>query len=349
MRLTRILAITSLLVAASLSMAQGLNIGDKAPDLNVTTWVKGTPQKLGDGKITVVEFWATWCGPCKMSIPHLTELAHKYKDKVSFVGVSIWESKPEDYTKAVPDFVKEYGDKMDYNVATEGPAGFMAKNWMAASGQDGIPSAFLIDGEGKVAWIGHPMAGLDTAIDKLLAGTLDTEKARKERASAMAGKMKELKVQELLNKKKFQEASDEVDKIVKAEPELKPQMSMYKLVSMVQGNLKGLDTYITALGKEDFASEPSALNNILWTVVEHDLKLAPAAYKASVKVGEKMMAKAPSDPMNMDTYALVLWRAGEKKKALETQKKAVALAIADKQIPAETVKEMQERLKEFGG
>ena len=149
MKLARFLAISSLLVVASLSAAQVLNVGDKAPDLKVTDWVKGTPQTLGNGNVTVVEFWATWCGPCRMSIPHLTELAHKYQGKVNFVGVSISESKPEDYTTKVPSFVKEFGDKMDYNVATEGPGTFMSKNWMTAAGEMGIPTAFLVDKDGK--------------------------------------------------------------------------------------------------------------------------------------------------------------------------------------------------------
>ena len=69
-----------------------LKVGDAAPQLKVAKWVKGTPiTNLKDGKIHVVEFWATWCGPCRVSIPHLTELAAKYKGKVDFVGVDSFE------------------------------------------------------------------------------------------------------------------------------------------------------------------------------------------------------------------------------------------------------------------
>ena len=70
-----------------------LNLGDPAPPLTVSSWVKGDKvEKFEPGKMYVVEFWATWCGPCLESIPHLTELAHKYKDKgVRFIGVDIWE------------------------------------------------------------------------------------------------------------------------------------------------------------------------------------------------------------------------------------------------------------------
>ena len=345
---------------ASFSMAQGLNIGDKAPDLNVTDWVKGSKQTLGNGNITVVEFWATWCGPCKMSIPHLTELAHKYKGKVNFVGVSVWESKPEDYTTKVPAFVKEFGEKMDYNVATEGPGTFMAKNWMTAAGENGIPAAFLVNQEGTIVWIGHPMDGLDTAIDNLLAGKGDITSARDTRAKVKAKEMEQMKMQQelqakigpvmkALQAKKYQDASDAADKIIASNPETMPIVSQYKLMSMVQGNLSGLGAFITKLGSQDFAKEPQMMNQIIWMVVEKDLKLKSDAYQAAVKLGEKMMAADPKNPMTMDTYSLALWRAGEKAKALKSQKMAVSLAGADKSIPAETLKDLKDRLKEFGG
>ncbi len=355
----RTLVVASLAMTTAISMAGNLNVGDKAPSLKVTKWVKGKKQTLGNGNVTVVEFWATWCGPCKMSIPHLTELAHKYKKKVNFVGVSIWEQKPEDYTKAVPKFVKDFGTKMDYNVATEGPETFMAKNWMAAAGEDGIPTAFLIDKKGKIAWIGHPMDGLDEAIDGLLKGKLDVNKVRTARATAKAQQEAESKKQEeaaavlqpvmkALQNHQFQAAADACDNIVKDKPNLKPILDQYKLVALVQGKLPGIDTQIGVVS-DQVGDNANMMNQIVWMVVEKDLGLAPEAYKAAVTLAEKMMAKTPNDPMNMDTYALSLWRSGDKEKALATQKKAVELASKDKNVPADTVKEMKDRLKMFGG
>ncbi len=360
MKLSRLLVISSLLTIASAAIAQTLNIGDKAPKLNVTTWVKGKPQTLGNGKLTVVEFWATWCGPCKVSIPHITEMAHKYKGKVNFVGVSISESKLEDYKTKVPAFVKEYGDKMDYNVATEGPNKFMSKNWMDAAGENGIPTAFLIDQKGNIAWIGHPMGGLDKAIDSVLSGKADLKAMRDARSKEKTGELEQQKAMQklqakmgpamkALQAKKYQLAVDEIDKIVAEDASMKPMVSQYKLLAMVQGNLKGLDSYITEMGNEDVAKDPMMLNQIIWTVVEMDLKLSPEVYASAVKLSEKMMSMDPKNAMNMDTYALSLWRAGDKARALDTQKMAVTLAGADKNIPAETVQEMKDRLKQFGG
>src|SRR5947199_9364455 len=109
-------AVAALVLAATAARAEGvLGIGDPAPKLEVKEFVKGEPVKsLEKGKVYVVEFWATWCGPCRATIPHLTELQKKHKD-VTFIGVSIYESDP----KAVKPFVEEMNDKMDYRVAMD--------------------------------------------------------------------------------------------------------------------------------------------------------------------------------------------------------------------------------------
>lgn len=71
-----------------------LNIGSAAPQLRVRAWLKGTPvTKFEKGKVYVMEFWATWCHPCKVAMPHLSALADKYRDKVVFTGVDVYETK----------------------------------------------------------------------------------------------------------------------------------------------------------------------------------------------------------------------------------------------------------------
>ncbi len=141
--------------------ALALGVGDKAPEISVVNWAKGTEIKSFEpGKIYVVEFWATWCVPCKMAIPHLTELAKKYDGKVSFIGVDVLEHTKENTDQSIIDhataFVKSMGAKMDYNVAIDGANGFMANHWLDAGEQQGIPATFVINDKGQVAWIGHP-------------------------------------------------------------------------------------------------------------------------------------------------------------------------------------------------
>ncbi len=135
-----------------------LKVGDKAPAMTVSKWVKGTPAtQFEPGKVYVVEFWATWCGPCIAVFPHLSELAKKYGDKVHISGINIADKPTQaDYVERIEKFVKDQGDRMSYNVATDTSDSAMQKTWFRAAGQNGIPCAMIVDKEGKIAWIGHP-------------------------------------------------------------------------------------------------------------------------------------------------------------------------------------------------
>jgi thiol-disulfide isomerase/thioredoxin len=147
---------------AALQAAKAAKIGDPAAPLKIKEWLKGKPVDLSDReKIYVVEFWATWCGPCRVSIPHLTEMQKKFADKgVVFVGIS--DEKPS----VVKPFIEKMGERMDYVVACDDERQTYS-GYMEAYGRNGIPSAFIVDKEGKVAWAGHPMAGLEAKLAQL--------------------------------------------------------------------------------------------------------------------------------------------------------------------------------------
>ena len=139
-------------------------MGDPAAPLDIAEWVRGDAVDLADvqgNKVVVVEFWATWCGPCLTSIPHLTELQHKFADRgVVVIGISA-----EDPGTVRP-FLDRMGAKMDYTVAVDNNRQ-TSKGYMTAYGQNGIPHAFVIDLEGRIAWHGHPMSELDQVLDRI--------------------------------------------------------------------------------------------------------------------------------------------------------------------------------------
>ena len=162
-----------------------LSIGSKAPIPEISDFVRGEkPTFFEPGKVYVIEFWATWCPPCRQSMPHLTKLAEDMKSKgVVIVGVS------DEKVETVRTFLEkdEWKQKARYTLATD-PDRSTHKAYMEASGQGGIPTAFIVK-EGVVQWIGHPM-DMDGPLAKVVDGTWDPKTAKQTFEDSVAEEMK---------------------------------------------------------------------------------------------------------------------------------------------------------------
>ena len=146
--ITLALGVTSVFAEATKS-----NVGQPLPALNLTYVRNATAVQ---GKPLLLEFWATWCPPCRASIPHLNKIYAQYKSQgLVVVGVTD-EDRPtvESFLKKIP---------MNYTVALD-PTGNLAQGF----GIDAIPHAMLVDKAGKIVWEGHPMELTDSAIDAIL-------------------------------------------------------------------------------------------------------------------------------------------------------------------------------------
>ena len=114
-------------------------------------------------KVVIIDFWATWCGPCREEIPHLNQLYSELKSKgLEIVGISM----DSDGTDGVKDFVREF--RMQYPVV-------MGDEKLAESfgGIIGLPTTLIIDRSGQVAkkYIGlPPAADMEKVVKDLVAG-----------------------------------------------------------------------------------------------------------------------------------------------------------------------------------
>ncbi len=277
-------------LAAGLLCAQAARIGDPAPPLRVERWVKGAPVKMGPGtNIYVVEFWATWCPPCRKSIPHLTELQKEYGPKgVTIIGIS------SEKVEEVTPFVTAQGANMNYRVAVDSSRTSI-KQWMEAYGETGIPHAFIVDREGKVAWHGFPSDELDRTLKNMTSGKFDVKQAQGLENGTRAVEQYRAAV---LKPKTAERAAAFGQKIV-----------------------------------DDLATDwrvPHRLARTILTdpeVRSRDLELA---LKASAKAVE-MTERRSSDALEM--HARALFATGKKAEAITVQKEAIERVTDDSDLP----------------
>jgi thiol-disulfide isomerase/thioredoxin len=108
--------------------------------------IDGRTIKLSDfaGKVVVVNLWATWCGPCRIEIPHLIELANEYKGRVEFIGLT--NEDPVDDSDKVIGFVRE--QNINYTIGWANQE--FALGLMQGQIRNSIPQSFVITRDGRV-------------------------------------------------------------------------------------------------------------------------------------------------------------------------------------------------------
>ena len=313
-----------------------LKLGDRAPAMTTGQWVQGEPVKgFETGKVYLVEFWATWCGPCRVSIPHLNELHNKYQGKgLVVIGQDVWETND----KLVEPFVKKMGDRMSYRVALddkENHSGRMAEAWMKAAGQDGIPSAFVVDTRGHLAWIGHPLDLKERVIEQVLAGTYDREQAARDKAEAEARAKRFSEAYEAataaIEAKRWDEATAKIEELTKAGNKDDLMVADGLRISI----LLGKDDFQAACRLMAKLSEADPDNaglryQLAWQMVNDksirkpDLKLAETfALRANKAAGSE-------DADILDTLARVRFLQGNQPEAVALLRKAIAISDGER-------------------
>lgn len=316
------------------SEPEPLSIGSEAPALDVEHWVSKDFEPVSefeDGKVYVVEFWATWCGPCVASMPHLAETQAKYQDQ----GVRLISISNEDL-ETVEKFMErsapagEDGEERTFGELTSAwsvttdPDGSSNADYMEAANQNGIPTAFIVGKSGHIEWIGHPM-GMDEPLEKVVEGSWDREAYKAE-----------YQMQEQLTEVQMMARRGQSDKALEALNQLDTQQVSDDMTTQITGikmqilaGMQDKTEEFTQVASQflDKASDPMQIYMGTYFVNQ-----AGEAHELDAALVEKAIAKAETGvkdaedqlrPAMLDTIAHLHEQAGNLEAAIAAQQEAV--------------------------
>lgn len=341
------LSAACLALAASFVRAETpkLNIGDSAPVLQPAKWLKGTPiPKFAKGKVYVVEFWATWCGPCKANIPHLTEMAKRYKGKVDIVGVDIWESS-DPAVKTLPKvekFVKAQGARMNYHVVADTNRNRVANAWMKASGEEGLPIAFIVGKDGRIAYIGNPAVGFESVLKQVVADKFDVAAARARREQQL-GPMQA--IQAAIDAKSWATALKRIDAEIVRNPNSEARFEYTRLSILAHSSLPTFQKRARNILTQ--TKGDAGIYQMLCSIFASSKDLSPEAYQFGRSLIDEALLKKEREYLFFAMASEIDSSLGDKSSAVRSQTAAVKAAETDSHCPPEFLQMLRNKLEKL--
>jgi thiol-disulfide isomerase/thioredoxin len=324
---------------------ESLGIGDAAPALSISQWVTGDPiGEFEPGQVYVVEFWATWCGPCLASMPHISELQTHYGDKVRFIGVTReTEDVVQGFLGKEQSQGKTWKEVITYRLARDQDDA-MNHAYMQAAGQNGIPTAFIVGHDGVLEWIGHPMA-IEEPLAKVVAGDWNRAAAIAEFEQQQKLKAMQMQLARLVRSQEWDQALALLDQ---AEKTMGPsaKLTQTRLAVLQRAGKDEEAAAVQASLVKQSWDDAQMLNEIAWGIAigrgDRDLDLALRTAERAAELTNH------ADASILDTLARVYYEQGKLKEAFEWQTKAVAHDSGNPQIAAAFKKYEAELAEQVG-
>lgn len=293
----------SLVSLICMMAVSGLHVGDKAPSLEGTMWLKGEGPVF-QRQLTVVEFWTTWCSACQAEIPHMTRLQMCYGDQVAVVGLS---GEP---SSDIVRFLEKHGEEIAFRVGHV-PSDLKEQYTERANG---IPYAFLINKEGTVIWRGHP-EDLDDILDKALAGSLDIERIK--RISELEDALRET-----LKSNNSVIIGQAAGALLALDPANEKALRVRTVVSKRQKETTVYRAVYDRLDVESLSGDRA--DRLAWDLITE--KELPYRYVgAALRLSTHAVKKEPENGRYANTYARVQYCLGNIEEAIAWEEKAVKL------------------------
>lgn len=328
-----------------------LTVGSKAPTLNIEHWIsqgRGNfkpVSKFENGKVYVVEFWATWCGPCIQGMPHLAKLQKEYAEKgVQIIGVSSedLETVQEFLKREVPKRGNEkeslgatFGELTSNYSLTCDPDESTDKAYMRSAYQDGIPTAFVVGKSGTIEWIGHP-SEMDDVLREVVNDTWNREAFGKRFTQLQRSNIAKAQLNEALQKRDFVNAVKLIDARIadSSDPQERVELQLTKVqIALTQNKVEEA----AQLLQECYAgtkSQVALVDMISWHIYEQSeqrrLGLLPLV-KIAMNESEKALstAKGESRGSLLDTAGHLAYKLGNLEKAILFTREATTFAAGE--------------------
>lgn len=312
-----------------------LSIGSLAPQIDVAHWLQIDDSRVKPvtqfepGRVYVLEFWATTCGPCVRGMPHLSELQARYRDDVRMICIS--DEQPEVIEafldKPLAESKITFRQSVNHLTIATDPDRSVYQAYMDAAGEPGIPTSFVVGRGGVIEWIGHAEK-IDGPLKAVIEGTWDRDTFAAEYAAAKEvrdayylGAIHEQydearrKLRQIRREAESQAIDDLVNKYLGILPIFEVNRAVFnddpKAPSLIGDHFRDKDPQDAI----NWLSSKAA-------VVEGHGFSAPVL-EAMIELAQTTVEKSPNSPMLYDSLAVLLATAGRHSEAIAAQEQAV--------------------------